>query len=352
MMPRRDVAVRRRGGRLPELTPVPTDTPAPDPTARLEEFAEEVAGAFRYMAEHFGPPPTETLMVSPIPGAFGQGFPGLLYLSTVSYLAPEDRPQNVRTAYQEYFYSEILHAHETAHQWWGNTVTTTAYQDAWLMEALANYSALMFLEQRKGPEALRTVLNQYRQHLLATNDDGETLESAGPISWGPRLDSSQASAYRIITYEKGSWIMHMLRRRLGDEAFLKMLGDLCKRYRFQSITTDDFRRHAAQYLPEGLPDPNLENFFDQWAFDVGIPELHLEHRARGNPPKVRVTGEVRQSNVPEYFSALVPVEIRLPDGKTFRRWLQTSEEAATFDVTLPAKPAAVILNPGESVLSR
>ncbi len=350
MMPRRDLSNPRRRGQLPELAPVTTEVPPPDPSARLEEFAEEVARAFRFMAEHFGPPPTDTLMVSPIPGAFGQGFPGLLYLSTMSYLAPEDRPEAVRSAYQEYFFSAILHAHETAHQWWGNTVTTTNYQDTWLMEALANYSALMLLEEHRGPEALQAVLDQYRTHLLTPNADGDTLESAGPISWGPRLDSSRATAFRVITYEKGSWIIHMLRRRLGDEAFLKMLGDLCRNFRFQSITTDDFRRHAAAYLPAGLQDRNLEYFFDQWVFDIGIPELRCEHRVRGNPPRVRVTGSIRQSGVPEYFSALVPVEIRLPGGEVIHRWLQTSEEPATFDFTLPEKPEAVVFNPGEGVL--
>ena len=55
----------------------------------------------------------------------------------MAYLEPEDRPEEARDAYQEYFYSEILHAHEAAHQWWGNVVTTTGYQDGWLMEALA-----------------------------------------------------------------------------------------------------------------------------------------------------------------------------------------------------------------------
>ena len=94
-----------------------------------------------FMSANFGPPPLKTLTVSPIPGTFGQGFPGLLYLSTLAYLKPEDLPMAVRTDSQRRFFSELLHAHETAHQWWGNLVTSGSYQDDWLMEALANYSA-------------------------------------------------------------------------------------------------------------------------------------------------------------------------------------------------------------------
>jgi hypothetical protein len=350
MMPRPAVSPSRRQ-RVPNLVPVPAETVAPDPTARLEPLAEEVGGAVEYMLRHFGPPPTKSLMVSPIPGGFGQGFPGLLYLSTMAYLEPEDRPEDARDAYQEYFYSEILHAHEAAHQWWGNVVTTIGYQDGWLMEALANYSALLLLEQRKGPEALQMVLDQYRRHLLRRNEDGKTFESAGPITWGPRLNSSQALAFRIITYEKGSWIMHMLRRRLGDELFLKMLGDLCREYRYRSITTDEFRRHAARYLPEGLPDRSLENFFDQWVYDTGVPTFEVNERIRGQAPRVRVTTTVRQSGVPDYFSALVPVDIELAGGQLIRRWLTTSEEPATLDITLPERPANIVFNPGDSVLA-
>src|SRR5205085_3994630 len=62
--------------------------------------------------------PLKTLTVSPIPGAFGQGFPGLLYLSTLAYLNTSDLPMPMRTESQKRFLSELLQAHETAHQWW------------------------------------------------------------------------------------------------------------------------------------------------------------------------------------------------------------------------------------------
>jgi peptidase M1-like protein len=351
LMPRREVQSQRRGGRLPSLTPVTTDAPPPpDPTRRMEQLAEEVADAFEFMTEHFGAPPIKTLMVSPIPGVFGQGFPGLLYVSTLSYLAPEDRPDQARTTYQDYFFSEIIHAHETAHQWWGNTVTAEGYQDGWLMEALANYSALLLLERRQGKEALETVLSQYRTHLLLKNDDGNTVESAGPITWGPRLDSSQSRAYRTITYEKGSWILHMLRRRMGDEQFLRMLGDLCRLHRYKTITIDSFRVHAAKYLPEGSKDPNLEYFFDTWVFDTGLPTFEFATNLRGNAPRVRLTATLRQTGAPDYFGTLVPVDIHLSGGEVQRHWIQSSDEPATLDLTLKTRPERIVFNPGESVL--
>src|SRR5574341_2031451 len=98
----------------------------------------------------FRSPPLRRLTVSPIPGGFGQVFAGLVYLSTISYLDPRERPPAVRQEFEQLFFSEILHAHETAHQWWGNVVTSASYRDDWIMEALSNYCALLHLERRKG----------------------------------------------------------------------------------------------------------------------------------------------------------------------------------------------------------
>ena len=350
LLPPPNVPWNRRPRGVPEIVATPSPLPRPDPTARLEPLAREIGDAFEYMASFFGPPPTRTLTVSPIPGTFGQGFPGLLYLSTVTYLDPNQRPTVTRGAYQEYFFSEILHAHETAHQWWGNIVATEGYQDEWLMEALANYSALLFLEKRKGPESLKKVLDFYRSNLLAKNEAGHTVESAGPITWGPRLDSSQASSWRTITYEKGSWIMHMLRRRLGDDRFLKLLGEICRQYRFKSLTSADFRKLAMQFVPKGSVDPTLEIFFDHWVNDVGVPRLQFTHLVKGVAPNVRVTGTVTQSDVAKDFSIHVPIEIRGPGKTSTIHWIRTSDVPVTFDIALKQRPAAVVFNPGDAVL--
>src|SRR6188474_3777791 len=123
--------------------------PLPNPAARLQQLANDIGATFDEMTARFGKPPVKTLTVSPIPGRFGQGFPGLLYLSTLVYLDPSERPLRSNSP-QQIFFSEVLHAHEIGHQWWGNGVTSADYQDDWLMEALANYSALWSLERKKG----------------------------------------------------------------------------------------------------------------------------------------------------------------------------------------------------------
>jgi hypothetical protein len=337
-----------------DLAPFPAqDQRKLKPSEHLEQLASEIAGGLEFMASHFGPPVLKTLTVSPIPGTFGQGFPGLIYLSTLAYLDPRFRPASAQTEVQQLFYSDILSAHETAHQWWGNVVAANSDEDAWLMEALANYSALLYLERRRDSHAVDDVLAEYRADLLAKGEGGRTIDSAGPIVWGERLVSSHMpNAWRAITYEKGSWIMHMLRRRIGDEQFLAMLGDLRSRYEFRTVTTEQFRELAAAALPPGSPDPKLEAFFDQWVYSTGIPSIRMTHSVQGKAPQIRVTGTVIQSEAPEDFSVLVPVEIQFPKGKPVVHWVRTVNGSAPFSVTVRQAPSKVILDPDNSVLRK
>jgi aminopeptidase N len=323
------------------------------PAARLRELAANVASALEFMTARFGPPPLPTLTVSPVPGTFGQGFPGLIYLSTLSYLGPNDRPIAALRENQQLFFSEMLYAHEIAHQWWGNVTVSSGYQHEWLMEALANYSALMYLEKNKGVRAAESVLNDYRTNLLAKGDSGRTVESAGPIALGLRLESSQnPRAWRTIVYEKGSWILHMLRRRMGDERFLSFLGELRRRFEWKTVDTESFRLLAAAYLPPKSADPKLESFFDQWVYSTGVPTLQMKYALSGKAPALKLTVTVEQSGVDEDFSVPVPVEIQF--GKTVKpitRLVRTSNEPAVFTIPVRQAPSKVALDPGASVLA-
>ena len=249
------------------------------------------------------------------------------------------------------FYSDILHSHETAHQWWGNLVTSASYEDDWLMESLANYSALMYLEKRKGRKALDSVLELYRTHLLQEVKDAGTVESAGPIGWGLRLNSSKLpGAWRIITYEKGSWILHMIRAQMGDEAFLKMLGQLAVRYRYQAISTAQFRQHAQEFMPAIFADRSLESFFEQWVYGTGVPKVSMAAKWTGKPPAVKVRGTLSQQGVDEDFSTLIPVEIQLSNKRSVTQWVRTASEPVEFTVPVKTAPTKILLDPANNIL--
>ncbi|MCE5309193.1 MAG: hypothetical protein LLG20_16250 [Acidobacteriales bacterium] len=339
----------RRHDALATTTIVP---PPASTTTRTEMLAAEIASSLEFMAASFGPPPFKTLTVSPVPGAFGQGFPGLVYLSTLSYLAPADRPPAARSEWDRLFFSEILHAHETAHQWWGNAVTAAGYQDEWLMESLANYSALLYIERRKGTRVRDSILQEYKTQLLAPSEDGRSVESVGPIVLGSRLKTSLApDAWRTITYEKGSWIMHMLRRKLGDERFLAALKELCRRYRYRGVSTDQFRDVLKECMPPNSSDPALEEFFERWVYGTGIPHLKLSSGMRGKAPNLTLRVTVTQTGVEDDFSVEVPVEVQLSRGKAVTRAVRTSSTPASIDVRLARPPLKVLMDPSQSILA-
>jgi hypothetical protein len=313
----------------------------PDPLARLHAVSANVSSSLEFYSGLFGPPALKTLTVAPIPGTFGQGFPGLVYLSTIAYLDPASRPAALRGQNQQVFFSDLMVAHEVAHQWWGNVVIVPSYQDEWLMEALSNYSALLWLEKKSGPKAVESVLEGYRERLLTKDADGRTLESAGPIVWGLRLDNSgNPEAWRSITYEKGAWIMHMLRRRLGDDRFLKMLAELRRRYEYRAITSEEFRALATGFLPPHSPSDAMDAFFDNWVYATGIPTLKFQSSIRG----LKVSGTVTQSGVDDDFSIEVPVEIQFVKGPPQTIWVRTSNDPVPFSVTLKQTPMKVSLS--------
>jgi hypothetical protein len=331
--------------------PVPAEAP-PDPLARLKSLASDIASAMQFFASKFGPPALPHLTVSPIPGSFGQGFPGLIYLSTLAYLRQLPNSRVPAAESQTLFFEDLIEAHETAHQWWGNRVTSASYRDDWLMEALANYSALLYMEKTKGAHAVDVMLDSYRARLLEKNAGGQTVESAGPIVLGTRLSSSLSPAsWNAITYGKGSWILHMLRRRMGDVRFFAMLAAIPQRYDRADISTEQFRLLAAGFLPK-TDDPKLEAFFDQWVYGTGIPALKMTYALKGTAPALRLVGTVTQSDAAEDVSVTVPVEIQIARGNTLTEWVRTGSEPAVFSVALKQAPLKVTLDPNRSVLRR
>ena len=337
--------------RSPPVSPPPMVPQLPNPAARLQSMAGEIANGFEFLASFLGPPALPQMMVSPIPGTFGQGFPGLVYLSTLAYLEPRERPAVVRDEKLQFFFDEMMHVHESAHQWWGNVVATRGLQDDWLLEALANYSALLYIEKRKGPKVMGQTLEEYRQRLVRVQN-GAMVDAAGPIRLGLRLQNSPVpGAWRDIVYGKGSWIFHMLRKRMGDEGFLKMLGDICREKRAGVLTLGELQQYAASHMPPKAPDRKLEAFFDHWVDNTGIPAFTITHTVKGRAPNVQLSITVAQSGVDSGATFQVPVEVQPARGRSQMYWMTTGEDPAILTLKLAAPPVKVSLDPEASVLS-
>jgi hypothetical protein len=334
--------MRPRGTRLPD-TPAPVVIP-PDPLARLRTVAGDVAASLEFFSGLFGPPIMKTLTVAPIPGTFGQGFPGLVYLSTFAYIDPISRPAALRSAREQVFFSDLMVPHEVAHQWWGSIIESRRIEDEWLLEGLANYSSLLWLEKKKGVKEMASVLNSYRTELLSKDADGAVYESAGPIIWGERLPGwPNSGAWRVISYGKGTWILHMLRRRLGDDAFFKLLAELRRRYEFKSVTTADFMALARELRPKGMAPEVIDTFFDNWVYSTGIPALKLRYTVQGVAPAVKLSGTVGQSGASDDFALDTPVEVQFAKGPSQTIWVRTAGDERNFTANLRQVPARVVI---------
>lgn len=285
----------------------PTDIP--HQTERILEFYTKL----------WGVAPLRSLAISPIAGYFGQGFPGLVYLSDAAYLRPENRAPAIRTERFDTFLNRLLLPHEIAHQWWGNMITSSTYRSAWLVEALANYSALQYLEAAEGRESVRSILSQYRGDLFL-NSGGESMESTGPLDWGNRLlNTRNPAAWQTIVYGKGVWVLEMLRQRIGERGFIELERQMLAAFKNRTFTNEDVADMAAKLLPSGAfreRDRDLKLFFDTWIFNTGIPRLGL--RRDGRDWLLDVAG------VDESFSVDVPIrcgksvfEVRATKGENY-----------------------------------
>jgi hypothetical protein len=302
---------------------------------------EETAAVLDDYTSRWGRVPIRTMAISPIPGYFGQGFPGLIYLSDVSYLREQDRPAELRNARLDAFFSDLLLPHEVAHQWWGNVVTPASYRANWLLEAMANDAALQDLKRRKGTEALNEVLARYRDDLLRERN-GKRVESAGPVDFGQRLiPAADASTWHTILYEKGTWILEMLGARLGDDNFRNMQLRLLDEFATKPVTNEDFRRIASGFLPQDQPDHNLELFFDTWIYGTGIPKLSLQRSGQ--------TFDLELSGVDPDFTGDVPLVCTGPSGKQQTRWIRASTGSNVAD-SRHHEPVACELPPPDSFL--
>jgi aminopeptidase N len=329
----------------------------------LDRVAHDVANSLATCAELFGPFPYAELHVSQIPGGFGQGYPGLIYLSTLSFLPAAEQARLGLSERAREAFSLLTPAHEVAHQWWGNWVRLPHYRDQWLAESLAAYSALLYVEKQAGGEdVLREWLERYRADLLETDAAGNPIELTGALTLGARLDSSRSpDGYVRLIYSKGPWILHMLREMFRDPAtgsdavFFGALRRLAERGGGDPLTTAEFQRELEAVLPpqaDAEKTGRLDWFFDEWVHDTGFPRYRLRWELRAAPEGRRVEGAVTQSEVSELFTMPVPVYARY--GTELRRLgtVVVRGREAAFAFPVSAAPDAVLLDPYRSVLRR
>ncbi len=343
----------------------------PSPAQNEQAVADAAARAIQYYAERFGPYPYSRLALTQMPGRDSQGWPGLVFLSSYAFLDQEEREQLHYAPYR-ILLQQLIPAHEAAHQWWGDLISWSSYRDQWLSEGLANYCALMMV-QEKDPAGFRQVMEKYRQDLVAKNKDGTSPLEAGPVTLGMRLLSSRfPEGYEAILYGRGTWLFQMLRSMMRDaeaqeggrkaqpgsvdEPFVRALRKVRQRYEGRAISTKELIDVFAEELPPPLRyegKKSLDWFLEGWINGTSLPQLEL--KAVKFTPKGAgsvVSGTILQKDAPEDLVTSVPVYAVMPGKQTvlLGRVFADGEESS-FHLAAPAGTHKIVLDPNETILT-
>jgi aminopeptidase N len=296
---------------------------------------------------------------------YGQAWPSLIYLPLFAYLDPTQRYallQEIDPGLNE-FVDEVT-AHEVAHQWWGHMVGWSTHHDQWLSEGFADFSAGLYLQlTNKTPEKYLKYYENSRQRILEKNHYGRRANDAGPISLGYRLATEKNPAgYQAVTYNKGGYVLHMLRWMMydskeGDKPFIAMMRDFVAQHMNANASTASFQKVVEKHIRPVMNvkgDGKMDWFFQQWVYGTTVPRYRLEQAVTANPDGTfQLKGSISQAEVPEDFKMVVPLYADF-DGRPIRLGAvrMSGEITLPFDIQLPKKPRRVLLNANHDVLEQ
>ncbi|MEM7049870.1 MAG: M1 family aminopeptidase [Acidobacteriota bacterium] len=322
----------------------------------------DVANSLRYFQWLLDAPlPVDEIQLTGIAAFHGQAFDGFIHMSESTYRNESSGP------------TEMFRAHEAAHQWWGHEVGWQSYRDQWLSEALAEYSAMLFIKNtlKNGDKLYDEVLTAYtnlvngsrkgafgrfaRPWLVETNlADRRRM---GPICLGYRASTVEIPrGYQIQVYHRGPLVLHSLHSLLrlispDQDLFIEILRDFVRTHRGSAPSTADFIATVNRHAPG-----DWQWFFDQWLCSNDIPTYRWQHRIEaapaGSATPFQMIVEIHQEDVPEDFFSLIPIRFDYGGNRTGSYLAKVDAPQVTLTVPLAEKPKKVELNPDFSVLAK
>ncbi len=210
---------------------------------------------------------------------------------------------NGKGLFQDYY------IHELAHQWWGDAVGPKSWKDIWLNEGFATYCEALYAEATAGKEAYQsTMLSKFQSRFKGKLYDPDNLFSS-------------------TVYDKGAWVLHMLRFEVGEEVFGKILKEYYKKYKYSNASTDDFKN-----LCEEVSGKRLDQFFNQWVYE-GTGTIKCEYNWETDSLNTNVMINIRQIQV-DYELYKFPLEIKLKyaDGSEniFKEYVDSRNQEFSF----------------------
>ena len=223
---------------------------------------------------------------------------------------------------------EGLLAHEIAHQWFGNSASEASWHHSWLSEGFATYFTNLYLEQTHGRDRLVEGLKAQRNSVV----------SYAKREYVPLVNTAIEDYMRVLstnTYQKGGWVLHMLRKELGDEVFWKGIRAYYAAYTHANAYSDDLRM-----VLEDVSGKPLSDFFVQWVYQAGHPVLNVTWSYGGETVKI----DVLQTQAGTFHFPL-DVDLVFDDGSRERATIQVDAKSTTFNAVAAKKPVSIVLDP-------
>jgi aminopeptidase N len=286
---------------------------------------EKVYGGYPYDELHIA-------QMAPFMG-FGQAPQGFVQLTGEAFMS--------QAALESDFFHGFF-AHEIAHQWWGNQMGGASNDDQWLEEAFAEYASGLFVKEFQGPKRFQRTLEEWRR-------DAKYSDKEAPIAAANTLRGPNAGTHREnLLYQKGPYVLHMLRVQLDDANYVKVMRSVQETYRNQNISTEMLLREVNK-----VTGSNYTSFFDQWVWDVGIPTFKYSWRSEKQPDgKFLVTVHVSQEDKARVKKVLMPIHIRFKDKREVpTQYKPVVEVEQDIKLLLPAEPKEVTLDDERTLLA-
>ena len=287
-----------------------------DRDAAIDTFEGPTRQAIEFYSSHIGPYPYQKL--ADVQSAGNDG--GMEHASAIFY---GERAVNGTPAFR-------LVVHEIAHQWFGDSVTERDWDDVWLSEGFATYFALLATEHYEGRDAFVVGLKRSRSQVLAAQEKipGVAVVQNKPWSGIPNA----------IVYQKGGWVLHLLRGQIGTEKFWVGIREYYRRYRDGNASTADFRR-----VMEEVSGGDLGWFFEQWVYRAGTPVV--DGRWRHDAAAKKVILDLTQTQVGEAYR--LPLEVAV--GAHIEK-IEMTRKQQRFEIAAADAPVSVTLDPNTSML--
>ncbi|MBZ5723657.1 MAG: M1 family metallopeptidase [Acidobacteriia bacterium] len=289
-----------------------------DRDAGMATFEAPTRQAIEFYGDHIGPYPYEKLADVEAAGMGG----GMEHASAIFF---GERSVANRPAFS-------LVAHETAHQWFGDSVTEKDWDDVWLSEGFATYFALLASEHYEGRDAFVAGLKRSRAGIFAFEKSlpGAAVFQAKPWKGIPNG----------IVYQKGAWALHMLRGQIGTAKFWDGIREYYRRYRDGNASTGDLRK-----VMEEVSGADLGWFFEQWIYRGGLPVV--EGAWQYNPESKKIEIELLQTQSGDAYRLPIDVAVR---GAAQAVKIEMTAKRQKFEVAAEQAPSGVELDPNTWIL--